>query len=210
MKAPWMIVMCLCIWFAKSTSAIAEAEKITIVALGDSLTEGYQLNKTQAYPAQLERLLQEKGRDVRVVNQGISGDTSAGGRARVQRVIDADPNIAIVALGPNDFLRGLPPSSTRANLEHIVKTLTKAGINVILVGFNAAPNIGPVFQERFNSIFSALKEAYPITVTYDFLTGVAGDADLNLDDGIHPNAEGYKIVAQNLLPILENVITQKD
>ncbi len=198
------------IWIASSGYAIASPEKVTILALGDSLTEGYQLNKKDAYPAQLERLLKEKGyAGIHILNHGISGDTTAGGRARIQRAIDAAPDIIIVALGPNDFLRGLPPSSTRDNLEYIVKTLTEADIDVILVGFNAAPNIGPVFQEQFDAIFPDLEAAYPITVTYTFLTGVAGDSNLNLDDGIHPNADGYNIVAQNLLPTVKTVIHQR-
>lgn len=199
----------LLIWAALAGSAIASPKKITIVALGDSLTEGYQLNKTDAYPAQLEALLKAKVYEgVKILNHGISGDTTAGGRARTQRVISAQPDIVIMALGPNDFLRGLPPASTHNNLEYIVKKLTEANIRVIVVGFNAAPNMGPEFQRQFDAIFPALKNAYPITLTYRFLDGVAGNLKLNLDDGIHPNASGYSVIAHNLLPIIEKEMQQ--
>jgi acyl-CoA thioesterase-1 len=187
--------------------ASAEVEEIHIVALGDSLTEGYQLPKEQAYPAQLEKLLHEAGYPhLRVSNQGISGDTTAGGRARINRVLAAEPDIVIVALGANDFLRGVNPASSRENLNLILHQLTQQNIDVILVGMKAPANIGPAFQKRFNAIFTSLAEAHPVTLTYDFLTHVAGKPALNLADGIHPNAQGYRIVAQNLLPVVMQLL----
>lgn len=180
----------------------SESSVINIVALGDSLTEGYQLTKSQAYPALLEEMLQDKGLSVIVHNQGVSGDTTAGGRARLDFAIAQEPDLVIVELGPNDFLRGLPPMSTRQNLEYIVDTLTARDIDVLLVAFNAAANIGPAYAQAFNSIFPDLAEQYPVTLTYDFLKGVAGQPELNLADGIHPNQQGHQIIAENLLPVL--------
>lgn len=188
---------------AKESETNVINDQIVIVALGDSLTEGYKLTFKQAYPALLEKIFQEKGRNVRIINHGVSGDTTSGGRSRLVFSLKKEPDIVIVELGPNDFLRGLPPMLTRENLESIVKTLTEKNIEVLLIGFkNIHPSYGE-YSKQFADIFPYLQEKYDIHVAYNFLENVAGVKELNLEDGIHPNAEGHKIVANNLLPHLE-------
>lgn len=211
MKAQGLLALWLFIWGSIAGAAIAEegfsAEKpVTIVAFGDSLTEGYQLNKNQAYPYQLEQMLKEEGYNVRIINQGISGDTTAGGKSRLPLLKKAQPDIAIVALGANDFLRGIPPSNTQSNLKYIIRDLLEENIEVILVGIKPPPNIGPAYQLKFNKLYPKLQQTYPITLTYNFLEGVYGRPSLNLRDGIHPNPKGYKKVAENMLPVVIEVI----
>ncbi len=190
-----------------STASEAKSDSYRIVALGNSLTEGYQLSREEAYPAQLESLLKEGGYDVVVINHGISGDTTAGGRSRIDHSLEEKPDLVILELGPNDFLRGIAPSATRNNLEFMLKKLRSAAVDVLLVGFKAAPNIGPAYKEQFDKIFPELAEAYDAVLYMHFLDGVAGDAELNLSDGIHPNKAGYAIVARNLLPYVERFLS---
>ncbi len=201
------------LWLVSYGFALASEAKsdtyTTIVALGDSLTQGYGLAPEDAYPAQLEALLQAEGYPVRILNYGVSGDTTAGGRSRIAHTIKAAPDIVIVELGPNDFLRGIVPSASKANLEHIVKTLTEADIRVLLVAFKAAPNIGPAFKAQFDQIFPDLAQAYNVPLMYGFLEGVAGDSELNQADGIHPNKEGYAIIVQNMLPYVKAMLENR-
>lgn len=192
---------------AKSESE--DQEYYTIVALGDSLTEGYTLPRKDAYPAQLERLLQAEGYNVRVINHGIAGDTTAGGRSRIAHTLAEKPDLVILELGPNDFLRGMMPSATRANLEYMLQILSEKRVKTLLVGFKAAPNIGSAYKARFDDIFPELAATYDAALFHDFLEGVAGKAELNLDDGIHPNKEGYAIIAKNLLPQVKAIIDAK-
>ncbi len=207
------VLLSIVIWGASygvaTSSEVKSAPLTTIVALGDSLTEGYGLPREDAYPAQLEALLQNEGYAVRMLNHGIAGDTTAGGRSRIQHVLKAEPDLVIVELGPNDFLRGIVPSASKANLESIVKALTAADVRVLLVSFKAAPNIGPAFKAQFDQIFPDLADTYNIPLMYGFLDGVAGDPNLNLADGIHPNRQGYAIVARNVFPYVQRLLEQR-
>jgi len=196
----------LFIWAFTAPLTIAAAEPLKIVALGDSLTEGYHLPKSQSYPAQLQAMLREAGVAVVIENHGISGDTTAGGRARLPKVLAAEPDMVIVALGANDFLRGIPPAAARANLQAIVKELTDQHIPTLLIGIQVPSNLGPAYKQQFDAIFTDLAARYPVTLHYDFLKNVAGKASLNLSDGMHPNEAGYKIVAQNLLPVVQQML----
>lgn len=184
----------------------ALAEPIRIVAFGDSLTAGYGLAAHESFPAQLQNLLQAKGHNVEVVNMGVSGDTTAGGRSRLNYVLEKKPALVILALGANDMLRTLPPQKTRENLEFIIKNLTDNKIGVILVGMKAASNFGPAFASRFNEIYPDLADDYDLPFYPFFLEKVALRPELNLPDGLHPNAQGVKIMTESLLPLVEKTL----
>jgi acyl-CoA thioesterase-1 len=190
--------------------APAAAKTLQIVALGDSLTAGYGLpDKGDAYPARLEARLREDGFDVKVVNAGVSGDTTAGGRARLGWTLGGTkPDIAIVALGANDALRGLPPGQMRDNLDAIVTTFKKAGAKVLLAGMLAPPNFGRDYAAEFDAVFPALAEKHDVPLLPFLLEGVAMQAAMNQDDGIHPNAEGVAIMVDRIAPYVVRLIQE--
>ncbi|MDB5694691.1 MAG: arylesterase [Sphingomonas bacterium] len=176
-----------------------------ILALGDSLTAGYGLAPHESFPRQLEVLLRRRYASASVVNAGVSGDTSAGGRARLARVLaalTARPELAIVALGANDLLRGIAPERMRENLDAILTELARCDIPVLLAGMWAPPFLG-AFAERYNGVFPALAKAHGVPLYPFFLAGVAGVAELTLRDRIHPNAQAIGIVATRILPQVE-------
>lgn len=187
--------------------APAQAPKpILIVALGDSLTAGFGLASHEAFPARLEAALKAKGVAARVVNAGLSGDTSAGGLARLDWALEPKPDFAIVELGGNDGLRGLDPAQTRANLDAIVTRLKGQGIGVLLAGMLAPPNLGPDYGRAFNALFPELAAKHDVPLYPFFLDGVAADRALNLADGIHPNAKGVEIVVERILPFVLKLV----
>jgi acyl-CoA thioesterase-1 len=174
----------------------AKAAEIRLMMLGDSITAGYGLARGQALPARLEAALRAKGRAVRVIDAGVSGDTTAGGRARLDWALAENPHAVIVALGGNDGLRALEPRSSRANLAAILDALAAKRLPTMLTGMLAPPNLGAEYGREFASSFSDLARERPGVVFYPFLLdGVAGVARLNQGDGIHPNAEGARVVA---------------
>jgi len=174
-------------------------DRPVIVAFGDSLSAGYHLPPSESYPAQLERRLQQLGYRYRVINAGVSGETSAQGASRVSVVIGLRPEIVIVEFGANDGLRGVPVEATRRNLVAIVSSLRQSGSEVVLAGMLLPSNYGAVYQESFRKMFAEVARSQDVTLIPFFLLGVAGRDDLNLDDGIHPNAAGYRIVAETVL-----------
>ena len=186
------------------------AKTLQIVALGDSLTAGYGLpGKEDAYPARLEARLREEGFDVNVINAGVSGDTAAGGRARLGWTLGGTkPDIAIVALGANDALRGLPPGQMRDNLDAIITAFKKAGAKVLLAGMLAPPNFGRDYVAEFNAVFPALAEKHDIPLLPFLLEGVAMQAAMNQDDGIHPNPEGVAIMVDRIAPYVVRLIQE--
>lgn len=184
-------------------AAPALAEPITILALGDSLTAGYGLPRSQAFPAVLERTLLARGWPVRVVNAGVSGDTSAGGRSRLAWALGEKPRLVLLALGANDALRGLPPEALRQNLEAMIEAIHQAGARVLLIGMYAPRNWDPGYQERFNAVFPDLAQRYGLSLYPFFLEGVHGHPELLLDDGLHPNAAGVERMAAGVLPLVE-------
>ncbi|MBX7220284.1 MAG: arylesterase [Blastocatellia bacterium] len=174
-----------------------------IVALGDSLTAGYGLTIDQAFPAQLQKKLDEKGFAYEVVNAGVSGDTSAGGVSRLEWSLEGNVRYVIVELGGNDGLRGLPVAELKRNLAIIIEKAQKKGITVILTGMEAPPNYGPDYIKEFHNVYGDLARQYKTPFVPFFLEGVAGKTELNQEDGIHPNPAGVAIVTQNVWSVLE-------
>jgi acyl-CoA thioesterase-1 len=169
-----------------------------IVCLGDSLTAGYGLATDEAYPAQLAARLRAAGLEYEVVNAGVSGDTSAGGLRRLEWSMAGDVQVLVVALGANDGLRGLPPKDLRANLARIIETAHARHIRVVLAGMEAPPNFGAAYTRDFRAVYRDLATTYDVTLIPFFLDGVAGIPALNQADGIHPTAEGQRIVAATI------------
>jgi acyl-CoA thioesterase I len=192
--------------FSAADQAAAENAPVRILALGDSLTAGYGLPAEQGFVPQLEAALARLGVKAKVLQGGVSGDTTAGGRARLSWSLKAKPDIAIVELGGNDGLRGLAPSETRANLDAILRGLKAAKVPVLLTGMLAPPNLGREYGDEFNAVFPALAKAYGVMLYPFFLDGVAAKPKLNQPDGIHPNAEGVKIIAARIAPYVKRLI----
>lgn len=183
-----------------------EAGSKTILALGDSLTAGYGLEQTDAFPVQLQAALIKAGHDVTVLNAGVSGDTTAGGRSRLAWLLSADIDAVIVSLGANDGLRGLDPKQTRDNLDWILATLKERSIPTLLSGMYAPPNLGKDYGAEFNAIYPALAQKYGAVFDPFFLEGVAAMPSLNQDDGMHPNAQGVAIIVERLVPKVETLL----
>jgi acyl-CoA thioesterase-1 len=170
----------------------------TIAVLGDSLTAGFGVGSEEAFPALLQERLRQDGYDYRVVNAGVSGDTTAGGLRRLDWVLRTRPSIVIVALGANDGLRGLSATAMRANLEQIVARIRASGAQVLLVGMRVPPNYGLEYGRAFSAVFPAVAHTTRVSLMPFLLDGVAGDSRLNQIDGIHPNARGQAIIAERL------------
>lgn len=177
-----------------------------IVAFGDSLTAGLGVPADESYPAQLQRWLDEAGYPFRVVNAGVSGDTSAGGVRRVDWVLKSDPSLVILELGGNDGLRGIDPAQTRANLEAIIRKFRAAGVPIVLVGMKLPPNYGGRFTKDFADIYPELARKYELPFMPFFLEDVALNDHLTQADGIHPTGEGYAVIVRNLKPILRPLL----
>jgi len=180
----------------------APAPKL-ILALGDSLTAGYGLPAGQSVPARLEAKLKSKGYVVRVHNGGVSGDTSAQGRARLTWMLSSlerTPDLVIVELGANDMLRGLPPKEAEANLDAILRELQKRRIKILLSGMLAAPNLGPAYAKEFNAIYPRLARRYGAALDPFYMQGVANQPAFLLGDKVHPNARGAEKIATRLAP----------
>lgn len=180
-----------------------------IVAFGDSLTAGLGVAADEAYPAQLQRRLDDMGTRARVINAGVSGDTTAGGLRRVAWVLNSHPDIVILELGANDGLRGLSLEQTRQNLERIIERLQHAGVTVVLAGMKLPPNYGPDYTAGFEAIYPALAQRYRLPFIPFFLEGVAASATLNQADGIHPTKEGYRIITEQVLTALRPLLSQR-
>ena len=184
--------------------AWAEAAKpIKLVVLGDSLSAGLGLPAQQAFPTRLQKALQDKGIEVDMTNAGVSGDTSSGGRDRLDWSVSDGTDGVIIELGANDALRGIDPDLTRAALTEIVQRLKARKIAVMLCGMLAPPNYGADYAARFNSIYPDLAKKFDVPLYPFFLEGVAADAKLNQADGIHPTAEGVDIVVDKMMPTVE-------
>lgn len=184
------------------------AEPVTILALGDSLTAGYGLEPGEGFPAQLEEALQGAGYDVRIIDAGVSGDTSSGGLARLDWSLDPATDAVIVELGGNDALRGIDPGVTRASLDGILQNLADRDLPVLLAGMIAPPNMGAAYGEAFNPIYADLLQTYDVILYPFFLDGVAGNPELNLPDRIHPTAEGIDLIVERILPYVEELLSR--
>jgi acyl-CoA thioesterase-1 len=194
------------------TAAAAAEPGVRLLVLGDSLTAGYGLPQQRSFPAQLEEALRAEGHDVTVINAGVSGDTTAGGLARLDWTLggmpDGGPEAAIVQLGGNDALRGMDPRSTFANLSAILARFEERGIPVLLTGMLAPPNLGSEYAEAFNAIYPQLAEEHDVLFYPFFLEGVAGESRFNQNDGIHPTAQGVKVIVHNVLPSVKALLRQ--
>ena len=190
--------------------AMAYADQARLLVLGDSLVAGYGLPPGQSLPDQLQRDLATKGVSVTVINAGVSGDTTAGGLTRLDWSLADNPNAAIIVLGGNDMLRGLPPEGTAANLDAIVSRFRERDIEVLLAGMMAPRNLGPAYIQAFDAIYPALARRHDIEFYPFFLDGVALDPALNLNDGLHPNRQGIMEISRRMLPVVERLLARLD
>ncbi len=179
-----------------------------VVFLGDSLTAGLGLDENQAYPALLDRQLNQEGKAVRVINAGVSGDTTAGGLSRLDWLLGQDPAVMVVGLGANDGLRGLPLTEVESNLRQIIRRSQAAGARVLLLGMRIPPNYGP-YADQLAAVYPKLAKELNVPLVPFMLDKVGGIRSLNQADGIHPTAQGQEIVAKNVRPYLEKVLAEK-
>ena len=193
------------------------AETVTIAALGDSLTQGYGLPAEAGFVPQLENWLQDQGQDVRVINAGVSGDTTAGGLSRVGWTLTPDVDGLIVTLGGNDLLRGIDPAVSRANLDGILKVADAAGVEVLLVGMQAPGNYGPDYKAQFDAMYPELATTYGTLFAASFFEGLGGVDASPSDvrafmqaDGIHPNATGVMRIVEGLGPSVLDLLTKAE
>lgn len=185
----------------------AETAPLTIVAFGDSLTAGYELPPSAAFPAQLERALAEAGHaNIKLVNAGVSGDTTAGGLARFDWAVPDSADAVILELGANDALRGVPVETARANLVKILEKLEARGIPVLIAGIPAIANWGDDYQRAFEELFDGLAERYGALLYENFLDGVTDDPSNVLPDGLHPSAKGVGVIVENIMPKVVELI----
>ena len=197
------LALILCFAAALSApSAHAQSEPVKLAILGDSLAAGYGLPPAQAFPVRLQAALKDKGRNVTVINHGVSGDTTAGGLERIDWMMADKPDIVMVELGGNDMLRALDPAATEKNLDAIIGKLKEAGATVWLVGMLAPRNFGPEYVKQFDGIFKKLADKHGVPLYPFFLDGVAQDPALNQPDGIHPNAKGVDVIVERILPFV--------
>jgi acyl-CoA thioesterase-1 len=182
-----------------------------IVFLGDSLTAGLGLPREQSVPSLIQQRLRSEGFDYyEVVNAGVSGDTSAGGLSRLDWSLDGDVEILVIELGANDGLRGLPVAQLKRNLDEIIRRARERDIKVVLTGMEAPPNYGLGYTSQFRQVYRDLAEEHDVVFDPFFLEGVAGRPSLNNRDGIHPNAEGAKIIADRMWDVLEPLLEKHD
>jgi acyl-CoA thioesterase I len=193
---------------AAQPAATSGSGRPRVVILGDSLTAGLGLPREDSYPALLQQRLNDQGLDYELVNAGVSGDTSAGGLARLDWALEGDVRVLVVAVGANDGLRGLPVEALRQNLAQIIERARQRGIRVILAGMEAPPNYGREYIVSFHKVYPALAREYNVPFVPFLLQNVAGIATLNQADGIHPNGAGARIVADNVWPVLKEVAEQ--
>lgn len=193
-----------------AAAPVAAAEQIRLMVLGDSLTAGYGLPEKDAFTARLQAALDQNGIDATVINAGVSGDTTAGGLARIDWALSDKPTHAIVELGANDALRGIDPKTTRRNLDAIIRRLQAAGVKVMLAGMYAPPNWGKEYEADFRSIYPDLAQKYGIGLYPFFLDGVAAQPDLNQPDGIHPNEKGVEVIVERIMPSVRRLLDTKE
>ncbi|WP_415404492.1 arylesterase [Tateyamaria sp. SN3-11] len=196
-------------------AGFAAAEKVTIAALGDSLTQGYGLPVDQGFVPQLEAWLQDQGADVAVINAGVSGDTTAGGLSRVAWTLTPEVDAMIVTLGGNDLLRGIGPEVSRANLDGIVRSATEAGVAVLVIGMQAPGNYGPEYKAEFDAMYPEIAAQYDTLYLESFFEGLGGAGtdpaalgDYMQADGIHPNAQGVARIVEGVGPAVQDLVAR--
>lgn len=194
--------------FATSSSSPSD-HRPRIVAFGDSLTAGLGVGADESYPAQLQRRLDSLGYHYRVINAGVSGDTTAGGLRRVPWILNNKPELVILELGANDGLRGLSVDQARNNLRQIIRQLQEGGTTVVLAGMKLPPNYGHEYTTQFEAMYRMLANEYELALIPFFLEGVGGSSSLNQADGIHPTKEGYEIIVDQILKVLTPVLNEQ-
>ncbi|GGD50066.1 arylesterase [Croceicoccus pelagius] len=180
-----------------------------VLAFGDSLFAGYNLPRSAAYPEQLEQALRQRGMNVRVQNAGVSGDTTSAGRQRLSFVLDSmtvKPDLALVELGANDMLRGLPPKQARENLDAIMAELDRRDIDIVVMGMKAAPNLGGEYAGEFNAIFPDLADKYDAEIVPFFIEPLIFNRSLVQSDQIHPTADGVKAMVEESVDTIEDAL----
>ena len=192
--------------FVISPAKTQADDEVTVVAFGDSLTAGYGLHPQDVFPLRLEQALREKDIAARVINAGVSGDTTAGGLARLDWSLSSEPAVMIVQLGGNDALRGVEPAIPRMNLDAIIRRIHDAGVTVVLAGMYAPPNLGDDYVREFNAIFPELAKEHGIRLYPFFLEGVAAKPEYNQGDGLHPNRRGVQLIVNRFAPFLVEAI----
>lgn len=199
------------------TTTAAQAEKVTIAALGDSLTAGYGLPQADGFVPQLQTWLEADGADVTVMNAGVSGDTTAGGLSRVAWTLTPEVDAMIVSLGGNDYLRGLDPAVSRANLDGILSAGQEAGVKMLLVGLSVGSNYGLDYKQEFEGMYADLAAQYDIPLYADFAAGLRaaagmqeGMAEFLQADGIHPNAEGVSVIVAAMGPAVRDLVASAE
>ncbi len=209
----WAAVFLLALVFVLPGATMLQAQtppstgrEIRLVALGDSLSAGYNLPASAAFPAVLEQALRQKGLKVAVANAGVSGDTAQGGLDRLDWSVPDGTDGVILELGANDALRGFDPSTTEKALDAIIARLKARGIAVLLAGMYAPRNLGPDYAARFDGLFPKLAEKHGVMLYPFFLEGIAGDRTLNQPDLLHPTAEGVRVIVSRILPIVERFV----
>lgn len=194
--------------FAAGAVAQPDSRPLRIVVLGDSLVSGFKLKASDAFPAQLERALKARAHAVEVINAGVSGDTTASGLERLAWAVPKGADAVIVELGANDALRGLDPARAKANLDSIIIALKAGGAEVLLAGMLAPRNLGKDYRQAFDAMYAELAGKHGTLLYPFFLEGVALDAELNLSDGMHPNARGVAEITGRILPVVEKLIAR--
>jgi len=198
----------LILLFAGSLDAVAAPQSLLVV--GDSLTAGYGLPQGHAFPSVLEERLSKMGMEVRVRNGGVSGDTTAGGRARLDWILQPRPDAVILELGANDALRGQPPKSTYQNLKAMIATLQKENIPVLLAGMKAPRNYGEEYAAKFDAIYPKLAEETGVQLYPFFMAGVITRPELLQADGLHPTKEGVSVIVDHILPHVKALLKQAE
>ncbi len=194
---------------SEAISSSASDDRPRIVAFGDSLTAGLGVEADESYPAQLQRRLDSLGYHYRVINAGVSGDTTAGGLRRVAWILNNKPELVILELGANDGLRGLSIDHAKSNLRQIIRQLQEGGTTVVLAGMKLPPNYGHEYTARFEAMYRMLAKEYELALIPFFLEGVGGSSSLNQADGIHPTREGYEIIVDQVLKVLRPVLNER-
>ena len=202
------LLVCTTLFAGAAVSAAAADGPIRLLVLGDSLAAGYGLPAEDGFTAQLQEALQGSGHDVVVQNAGVSGDTTAGGWARLEWALADGADAVIVELGANDMLRGIDPGSARSNLSAILSTLEDRGIPTLIAGMRAPQNLGPTYVDAFEGMYPELARQYGALVYPFFLEGVAGQAWLNQEDGIHPNRTGVRHIVEGIMPSVLELLAQ--
>ena len=200
----------LTLFLATLLPAAAQAADKLVLAFGDSLTAGYRLPPGQGFAPQLEAALRRSGVPARVHNAGVSGDTTAQGKARLSWVLaslKAKPDLVIVELGANDMLRGLSPTQAEANLDAILAELSRRRIRILLAGMVAAPNLGADYARRFNPLYRRLADKYRTGLYPFFLQGIVGDRSLHIGDAVHPNKQGVRVIVKGITPYVRKQLT---